>query len=103
MILFPNEIESLKIKYTIICPQINKSKTKTKTFSEEKNGHGWGNYCLTNQFIENGPLSIICVIQIIELNNQNALELINSKIKRIGKVFRHEFCGMQSQSKCNWG
>eukprot|EP01084_Bolivina_argentea_P104410 186953_1 len=51
------------------CPQVNVSKTKTYIFSEKNNSNGWHKYCLINPFIENGPLDIICDIQIIELNN----------------------------------
>eukprot|EP01084_Bolivina_argentea_P085184 153955_1 len=85
VIVFPNGIHSMKIKYTITCPQVNISKTNTSIRSERDNDGG-ATLCTTKEIVEHGPLDIIIDIEFIEFYDTIVFDTKCSKWKKISKM-----------------
>eukprot|EP01084_Bolivina_argentea_P117923 209323_1 len=57
---FPTGVESMKIKFTMTCAEVNKSKSYTHIFSWSNFGYGFCKYCSFEQLSSLSSLNIIC-------------------------------------------
>eukprot|EP01084_Bolivina_argentea_P215853 366558_1 len=79
ILTFPNNVESIKINFTLKCLQINKIKTETYIFSEKdkKCSRGWPRFCSINELLNINSMNIICVADIIEMYDKNNETIYN--------------------------